>query len=173
VAISTDLWIKVPAPFFGVETVGFSVRYALDRDEDEFADVPFFVEGEAGLMGRLIQQLRLFPQRERFVDCRAAGEAYSWTDPISLSDEVVVMAFRDQSLSQPAADPVQAVRNRLINQMVPLAFPFLRDCVRVAGLRLNAWISVRLASEQVPEIDLSLPVGDIVRGNGVRALADL
>ncbi|MHB1526339.1 MAG: hypothetical protein ACYDEA_04965 [Candidatus Dormibacteria bacterium] len=172
-AISPDLWIKVPAPFFGVETVGFSVRYALDLDRDDGADVPFFVEGEAGLIGRLIQPLRLFPQRDRFVDCRATGEAYSWTDPISLSDEVIVMAFRDQSLNQPALDPVQAVRNRLINQMVPLAFPFLRDCVRVAGLRLNAWISVRITSEHIPEIDLSVPVGQIVADNGIRALAEL
>ncbi len=163
-ASQTDLWIKVPNPFWGVETVGFSVRYgAVDAAP---SDVPFFVEGDARLMAPLGEQLRRFPSRESVVDCSGTGEAYSWTEPISLSDEVIVMAFRDRSLSDPGSDPVRAYRNRLLNQMVPLAFPFLRDCVRVGGLRLSAVISVRIGSQEIPEIELALPVQDIVPTNG-------
>lgn len=170
-ASQTDLWIKVPNPFWGVETVGFSVRYG--AADGPPGDVPFFVEGDARLMAPLGEQLRRFPGRESIVDCTVAGEAYSWTDPISLSDEVIVMAFRDRSLSDAAADPVRAYRNRLLNQMVPLAFPFLRDCVRVAGLRLSSVISVRIGSQDIPEIQLSLPVQDIVPGNGSLCLQPL
>jgi hypothetical protein len=168
-----DLWIKVPGPFYGVGTVGFSVRYSQEPELPEPATVTFFVEGEAAPLEALAHSLRLFPERERFVDCEAPGEAYGWSDPINLSDEVIVMAFKDRSLDDPGGDPAQAVRNRLSNQMVPLAFPFLRDCVRVADLRLSSWISVRLTSARQPEIEISLPVRDIVADNGRRTLVDL
>lgn len=163
----------MPNPFWGVETVGFSVRCPSPADPGPLPDIPFFVEGDASSIGSLAGRLRLFPQRERYVDCGGLGEAYSWTDPIRLNDEVIVMAFRDQSLLSGAPDPARALLNRLSNELVLLAFPFLRDCVRVAGLRLSSPISVRVGSESVPEIDLSLPLGDIVDGNGTRSLAEL
>lgn len=172
-ANAADLWIKVPNPLFGVDNVGFSVRYAAGDREDQPADVPFFVEGEASVMSRLAERLRLFPARELFVDCTLSGEAYSWTDPIALTDEVIVMAFRDRSLATTAENPVQAVRNRLRNQLVPLAFPFLRDLVRVADLRLSQVISLRLVLGDSPEVELSLPAQEIVARNGERVLTDL
>ena len=170
---STDFWIKVPNPFWGVETVGFSVRYPSQTEGSSLPDIPFFVEGDAQSMACLDHPLRLFSQRERFVDCDGLGEAYSWTDPIKLTDEVIVLAFRDRSLQQTLGDPSRAMLNRLSNQLVLLAFPFLRDCVRVAGLRLSSPISVKIGSETMPEIDLSLPLADIVAGNGARSLMEL
>ncbi|MGA9776325.1 MAG: hypothetical protein WBU92_10490 [Candidatus Dormiibacterota bacterium] len=169
---SGDLWIKVPGPFWGVDTVGFSVRYPLGPDPDPGSAVPFLVEGDAPLMGKLGRMLRLFAQRELFVDCQEPGEAYSWSEPIPLSDQLVVMSFRDRSMDG-GGDPVRAVRNRLANQLVPLAFPFLRDCVRVARLRLDGLISVRLVAGSQPEIELSLPLEKIGVGNGDRSLAEL
>ncbi len=171
-ASAADLWIKVPNPLFGVDNVGFSVRYPAGDPDPKVTDLPFFVEGEASVMSRLAERLRLFPTRELFVDCSLSGEAYSWTDPIALTDEVIVMAFRDQSLAATTRDPVQAVRNRLRNQLVPLAFPFLRDLVRVAGLRLSPVISVRVALEDSPELELSVPAQEIVDRNGERLLTD-
>ncbi len=168
-----ELWIKVPNPFWGVETVGFSVRCPAPVDQGPLPDIPFFVEGEAELMAPLGARLRLFPQRDRFVDCSNLGEAYSWTDPINLTDEVIVLAFRDRSLSQVEPDPVAAVRNRLANQLVPLAFPFLRDCVRVAGLRLTPTISVRISARPQPDVELELPLENIVQGNGGRTLGEI
>ncbi|MHB1501100.1 MAG: hypothetical protein ACYCYK_08055 [Candidatus Dormibacteria bacterium] len=171
-ASTTDLWIKVPNPLFGVDGVGFSVRYGGGVAEDQGADVPFFVEGEATIMTRLAERLRLFPARDLFVDCTETGEAYSWTEPIALTDEVIVMAFRDRSAALPPGDPAQAIRSRLRNQMVPLAFPFLRDLVRVADLRLSPLISLRLALDETPEMELSVPVQEIVERNGERVLTD-
>lgn len=170
---SSELWIKVPNPFWGVATVGFSVRCPTQSEVGPLPDIPFFVEGDAASIASLDGRLRLFPQRERYVDCGGLGEAYSWTDPIRLTDEVIVMAFRDESLQEGAPDPARALLNRLSNELVLLAFPFLRDCVRVGGLRLSSPISVRVGSESVPEIDLSLPLGDIVEGNGSRSLSEL
>ncbi|HUY25757.1 MAG TPA: hypothetical protein VMV09_10725 [Candidatus Saccharimonadales bacterium] len=168
-----ELWIKVPSPFWGVETVGFSVRCPSQPESGPLPDIPFFVEGDAGSMASLDGRLRLFPQRERYVDCEGLGEAYGWTDPIKLTDEVIVMAFRDKSLNRGGPDPERALLNRLSNQLVLLAFPFLRDCVRVGGLRLSSPISVKIGSDSVPEIDLSLPLGEIVESNGSRSLMEL
>lgn len=166
-----DLWIKVPSPFWGVDAVGFSARYPLRPDGAR--EVPFFVEGEADLMAGLGRLLRLFSKREQFVDCERLGEAYSWSDPISLSDEVVVMAFRDLSMEAGTRDPVLAVRNRLANQLVPMAFPFLRDCVRVARLRLSTTISVLISADRLTDIELAVPLEQIGVGNGDRELGAL
>lgn len=169
---SGDLWIKVPGPFWGVDTVGFSVRYPLAPDSEPASVVPFVVEGDAHLMRKLARTLQLFTQRQLYVDCEEPGEAYGWSDPIPLSDQVVVMAFRDLSLAADR-DPVRALRERLANQLVPLAFPFLRDCVRVARLRLEGRIAVKLAVGSQPEFELSLPLEKIGVGNGERTLAEL
>ncbi len=163
----------MPNPFWGVETVGFSVRYPSLPEARQLPDIPFFVEGDAESLASLDNPLRLFPLRERFVDCNSLGEAYCWTDPIKLTAEVTVLAFRDRSLEQSVPNPAQLLLNRLANQLVLLAFPFLRDCVRVGSLRLSNPISVKIGSESFPEIDLSLPLTDIVEGNGVRLLAEL
>lgn len=164
-----DLWIKVPSPFWGVDEVGFSARYPLRPDGAP--EVPFFVEGEAGLMAELGRMLRLFARREQFVDCQELGEAYSWSDPIALSDQVLVMAFRDRSLELSSGDPELAVRNRLANQLVPMAFPFLRDCVRVARLRLANSISVMISADRLEDIELTVALSQIGVGNGDRELA--
>ena len=168
---SDDLWIKVPEPFWGVDTVGFSVRYPLQPDSEPQMVVPFVVEGEATLMRKLARALQLFSQRELYVDLQKPGEAYGWSDPIPLSDQVVVMGFRDLSLDD--RDPVRALRERLANQLVPLAFPFLRDCVRVARLRLAGLISVKLVVGSLPEMELTLPLEKIGVGNGVLTLSEL
>ncbi|HEY6538812.1 MAG TPA: hypothetical protein VI138_07235 [Candidatus Dormibacteraeota bacterium] len=170
---ASDFWIKVPNPFWGVETVGFSVRYPSQPESSGLPDIPFFVEGDAQSLASLDDPLRLFPERQRFVDCEDLGEAYSWTNPIKLTDEVTVMALRDRSLAASTPDPRRALLNRLANQMALLALPFLRDCVRVAGLRLSNPISLRIGSDTISEVALSLSLADIVAENGRRALAEL
>ncbi|MGH7640422.1 MAG: hypothetical protein ACREN7_04440 [Candidatus Dormibacteria bacterium] len=169
---SHDLWIKVPNPFWGAGTVGFSARYPDRKEGPGLPDVPFFVEGDRESLSRLEDPLRLFPQRERYVDCSGVGEAYSWTEPIRLSDQVTVLAFRDRSFQGGAPQPSRMLLNRLSNQLVLLAFPFLRDCVRVAGLRLSSRISVRIGLEGEEDLDLTVPVIDIVERNGLKTLQD-
>ncbi|HVA22003.1 MAG TPA: hypothetical protein VNN74_07910 [Candidatus Micrarchaeia archaeon] len=165
--------ITVPNPFLGVDTVGFSVRYP---DESEPgappADVPIIIEGDAERMRPLAGRLRLFPRREWFVDCDQMGEAYTWTDPIALTDEVLVIAFRDRS-GGPGLTLLDAWRNQLLNRLVPLAFPFLRDCVRIGQLRLSAEIEVAIQPEGQPALALRVPWRDIVPVNGSLVLSEL
>ena len=52
-----ELLIKVPAPFSGVEDVGFSARYPAQRPGDPLRDVTIFVEGPAPPMRRLVERL--------------------------------------------------------------------------------------------------------------------
>ncbi|MGH7698630.1 MAG: hypothetical protein ACRENV_08150, partial [Candidatus Dormibacteria bacterium] len=69
----SDLWIKVPGPFFGVDSVGFSVRCPDAAAPGPLPDVPFFVEGDPDRITPLADRLRRFPERERYVDCAALG----------------------------------------------------------------------------------------------------
>src|SRR4029077_12374918 len=99
----------------------------------------------------------------------AEDEAYSWTQPVQLTDEVCVMAFRDMSLRDetPAAE---AERSYIWNLVRPLAFTFLRDCVRIGQLRLEERIGIVLDAGRFPVVDLELQRVDITPINGSRLL---
>src|SRR6266851_1093870 len=98
-----ELVIKVPNPFMGRADVGFSTRYPAQPAQAPLKDVPFFIEGPPGPMRRLQSRLELFRQKRRLIP-DAPGEAYSWTDLIPLSDELFILAFRDESLTDAADD---------------------------------------------------------------------
>jgi hypothetical protein len=169
-----ELVIKVPAPFLGVGDVGFSARYPAQQPNERLRDVPLFVEGPARPMARLVERLMLFTEKESLVG-DGEDEAYTWTAPIQLTDEVCVLAFRDRSLgaSPSQADAVAVVdagRRYLWNLVRPLAFTFLRDCVRIGGLRLAEQIAVVLDAGRPPVIDLALERRAITPQNGTLLL---
>ena len=168
-----EIVLTVPGPFFGVDSVGFSVRYPAEAGATTPLDVPVLVEGDPDLLAPLTQRLRLFSKREWFVDCAAIGEAYTWSEPIALSAELVVIAFRDCSLQDAGGDAGTQLRNRTANAVIPLIFPFLRDCVRVGQLRLNSEITVSIRPAGAAHIDLSLPALGIVAANGPLTLGQL
>jgi hypothetical protein len=164
-----ELVIKVPAPFSGIEDLGFTARYPAQEWNERLHDVPFVVEGPPRPMQLLVDRLALFAERDRLVDMSADDEAYSWTAPVQLSDEVCVLAFRDRSLMVRADDSV-AGRGYIWNLVRPLAITFLRDCVRIGGLRLAERIAVVLDSGHPPRIDLELQRYSISPVNGTRLL---
>lgn len=164
-----ELVIKVPAPFSGVDDVGFSARYPAQEPGERLRDVPVIVEGPARPMARLVERLALFAERDRIVDIQGEDEAYSWTPPVQLTDEVCVMAFRDRS-DTVVASPGAALRSYLWNLVRPLCFTFLRDCVRVGGLRLADRITVVLDPGHPPVIDLELDRRAITPVNGTLLL---
>jgi hypothetical protein len=91
-----------------------------------------------------------------------------------LSDEVVVLAFRDRSLSGEAlSDGAPAVTRYVLNLVRPVVFAFLHDCVEVAQLRLSDVIEMRVSAEHMAVVDFALPVADIVHSNGDRLLLQL
>jgi hypothetical protein len=161
-----ELVLKVPAPFPGIEDLGFTARYPTQGWDERLRDVPIVVEGPAKPMRLLVERLALFPERARLFDLAAADEAYEWTAPVQLSDEVCVLAFRDRSLGAHPDEQGSAVRAYVWNLVRPLAFTFLRDCVRVGGLRLAERIAVVVDTGHPPRVDLELRRQSIVPVNG-------
>ena len=166
-----EMVIKVPSPFSGVSDVGFSARYPAQAWNERLRDVPFIVEGPPLPMRRLVQRLTLFAAKDSLIDATDEGEAYSWTTPVQLTDEVCVLAFRDHSLRELAGDDAQAGRQYIWNLVRPLAFTFLRDCVRIGGLRLADSISVVLDVGRPPLVDLEMQRTAITVENGTLLLA--
>jgi hypothetical protein len=93
--------------------------------------------------------------------------AHAWTDPVLLTDEVLVMAFRDLSASdrRTSRDAAGAL-DYLLNLVRPVVFPFLRDCAQVAHLKLTERIEVSLRQAGRPLADLSLLWNQITPANG-------
>jgi hypothetical protein len=153
-----EITIKVPGPFAGVADLGLSARYPEQMPFHPLRDVPVWIEGPAEPMRRLEARLRLL--------ATLVGASHGWTQPVVLSDEVVVMAFQDRS--SPGNQPDEAVRliDYFANLIRPVIFPFLQDCARVARLRLTDRIemSVRRAERSVAEINLRWD--QIVPANG-------
>jgi hypothetical protein len=162
-----ELLVKVPAPFAGVDDVGFSARYPAQERAEPLRDVTVFVEGPADPMRRLYERLRLFSEKDRLVaDVSADDERYSWTPPIQLSDEVCVLSFRDRSSTTPDVEPATSLRAYIWNLVRPLAFTFLRDCVRLGELRLSDRIVLILDPGRPPVIDWELERTAIYPVNG-------
>lgn len=166
-----ELVIKVPSPFSGVDDVGFSARYPAQAWNERLRDVPFIIEGPPRPMHRLVQRLSLFADKDSLITDLGDDEAYSWTAPVQLTDEVCVLAFRDRSLRELAGADAQAGRQYIWNLVRPLAFTFLRDCVRLGGLRLSESITVVVDVGRPPLVDLELQRSAISAENGTLLLA--
>jgi hypothetical protein len=147
-----------------VEDLGFTARYPAQEWTERLRDVPLIVEGPPRPMRILVERLQRFAEKDQIV-VAAEDEAYSWTAPVQLSDEVCVLAFRDRSLGE---GPIEATggRSYLWNLVRPMAFTFLRDCVRLGGLRLAEQIAVVLDVGTPPTVDLQLQRSAISAENG-------
>ncbi len=166
-----ELVIKVPAPFSGISDVGFSARYPAQAWNERLRDVPFFVEGPPLPMRRLVERLILLSAKDSVISPTGDDEAYSWTMPVQLTDEVCVLAFRDHSTREGAPADALNGRQYIWNLVRPLAFTFLRDCVRLGGLRLEERIEVVLDMGHPPVVDLELRRSAITAENGTLLLA--
>jgi hypothetical protein len=165
-----ELVIKVPAPFMGRADVGFSTRYPAQPVQAPLKDVPFFIEGPSGPMRRLQSRLELFRQKRTLIP-DAPGEAYSWTDLIELNDELFILAYRDESLSD-RTDDVESEHRYIVNLVRPLVFPFLRDCVRIGELALRDNIVLAVLDHSGVMAELELRRAQIVPRNGSIVLGD-
>jgi hypothetical protein len=139
-----EITLTVPGPFAGVGDLGFSARYPEQSLLAPLRDVPLWIEGPREPMRRLEWRLRMLAALVR--------AAHSWSQPVMLTEEVAVMAFRDRSADGRALKdgPAEAL-DQLLNLVRPVVFPFLRDCAEVAHVRLaeRIEIAVRQADEAV------------------------
>jgi hypothetical protein len=158
--------IKVPAPFAGISDLGFTAQYRAQQFNEPQRDIPLLFEGPGSPMRRLAEMLQLLSD--------AHDTPYAWSQPVMLSDEVVVLAFRDRSVASPAdAEPLAdggQIAGYVLNLVRPVVFTFLRDCAMVARLRLSEVIDMRVSTERKSVAEFSLPLEDIVRPNGERLL---
>jgi hypothetical protein len=155
----SEMTIKVPAPFAGIPDLGFTAQYRAQNMNEPLRDIPLLFEGPRPPMRRLAELLQLLR------DASAGG--YAWSDPVMLSDEVVVLAFRDRSLAgQTLSDGAKVSAGYVLNLVRPVVFAFLKDCAGVAHLRLSDVIEMRVSADGSPNWDVAMPVADIVEPNG-------
>jgi hypothetical protein len=157
-----EMTIKVPAPFAGISDLGFTAQYRAQQFNEPQRDVPLLIEGPEPPMRRLAELLQLLSD--------AGSAAYAWSDPVMLSDEVVVLAFRDRSASDPTLSDGARAADYAMNLMRPVVFTFLRDCAMIAHLRLSEVIEMRVSAEKKSVAEISLSLEDIVQRNGERLL---
>ena len=157
-----EMTIKVPAPFAGISDLGFTAQYRAQQFNEPQRDVPFLIEGPEPPMRRLAELLQLLSGAE--------SSAYAWSDPVMLSDEVVVLAFRDRVVKGHTLSNGAQLADYVMNLVRPVVFTFLRDCAMVAHLRLSEVIEMRVSAEQKSVAELMLPLEDIVQPNGERLL---
>ncbi|GAC1473114.1 MAG: hypothetical protein PVSMB3_07540 [Candidatus Dormibacteraceae bacterium] len=157
-----EMTIKVPAPFAGISDLGFTAQYRAQQFNERQRDVPLLIEGPETPMRRLAELLQLLSGAE--------SSAYAWTDPVMLSDEVVVLAFRDRVASGGTLSDAAGTADYVMNLVCPVVFTFLRDCAMIAHLRLSEVIEMRVSAEKKSVAELTLPLGDIVQPNGERLL---
>jgi hypothetical protein len=157
-----EMSIKVPAPFAGVNDLGFTAQYRAQGFNERQRDVPLLFEGPRPPLRRLTEMLQLLSE--------SGSNSYAWTDPVMLSDEVVILAFRDRSISNGSLADGAGIADYFLNLMRPVVFTFLRDCAVVAHLRLSDVIEMRVSAERKSVAEFALPLRDIVRPNGERLL---
>ncbi len=153
-----EITIKVPAPFAGIEDLGFSARYAGQSRLQPSRDVPLWIEGPAEPMRRLAARLRVLAAE--------VERAYGWTQPVMLTDEVVVMAFQDRSLHGHGLTAAAGALDYVMNLVRPVVFPFLQDCVRVGHLRLTEEIQMSVQDSRQDIAELWFSWDQIVAANG-------
>jgi len=157
-----EMSIKVPAPFAGISDLGFTAQYRAQHFNEPLRDVPLLIEGPQSPMRRLAEVLQLLSS--------SGDSAYAWSQPVMLSDEVVVLAFRDRSVSGETIADGARIADYVLNLVRPVVFTFLRDCAMVGQLRLSDIIEMRVSAERKPVAEFTLPLQDIVQPNGERLL---
>jgi hypothetical protein len=157
-----EMTIKVPAPFAGISDLGFTARYRAQHFNEPQRDVPLLFEGPESPMRRLAEMLQLLSGSE--------PATYAWTDPVMLSDEVVILAFRDRSVAGQTLSDGGRIADYVLNLVRPVVFTFLRDCAVVAHLRLSDQIEMRVSAERKSVAEFALPLSEIVQPNGERLL---
>ena len=155
-----ELTIKVPSPFAGVADLGFSARYPEQSFLEPPREVPLWIEGPADPMRRLAARLRMLADLVR--------SAHRWTDPVALTDEVLVMAFRHgaREAEEGLLEGRGAALDYVLNLVRPVVFPFLQDCAEVAQLRLTVRIDMAVTQSDRSLAELSLRWDQIVQTNG-------
>ncbi len=157
-----EMTIKVPAPFAGISDLGFTAQYRAQNFNEPQRDVPLLFEGPPPPMRRLAEILLQLTETH--------STTYLWSAPVMLSDEVVVLAYRDRSVAGKELSDGARIADYVMNLVRPVVFTFLHDCAVIAHLRLSEKIEMRVSAESRSVVEFALPLQDIVQPNGERLL---
>src|SRR5690348_794386 len=157
-----ELSIKVPAPFAGISDLGFTAQYRAQEFNAPQRDVPLLFEGPQTPMRRLAEMLESLSG--------SSSSTYAWSDPVMLSDEVVILAFRDRSIESATLSDGARIADYVVNLVRPVVFTFLRDCAVIAHLRLADRIEMRVSGDNKSLAEFTFPLDRIVQPNGERLL---
>ena len=157
-----EMTIKVPAPFAGISDLGFTAQYRAQHFNEPQRDIPLLFEGPQPPMRKLTEVLRQLSESHL--------TTYTWTDPVMLSDEVVILAYRDRSVDGRTLSDGARIADYVMNLVRPVVFTFLHDCAVIAHLRLSEKIEMRVSAESRSVVEFALPLQDIVQPNGERLL---
>src|SRR5438552_8306868 len=157
-----EMTIKVPAPFAGISDLGFTARYRAQHFNEPQRDVPLLFEGPEPPMRRLAEVLRQLSETN--------STTYAWTNPVMLSDEVVLLAFRDRTVDGQTLSDGARIADYVLNLVRPVVFTFLHDCASIAHLRLADRIEMRVSADSKSVAEFTLPLEKIVQPNGERLL---
>ena len=86
-----------------------------------------------------------------------------------ISDQLLVIAYRDRSAEM--IEPIQVAHHYFANLIQPLVIPFLRDCVRLADLRLADDISLHMMRDDEILAEFDLRLSGLLPDNGTLTLA--
>lgn len=163
----SEVSIKVAAPFAGIADLGFTTQYRSQALSEKLQDVPFVIEGPSRPLTRLAEYLHLLGGEK--------GLAYAWSEPVMLSDEVVVLALKDRSLvgDEGRASGEEQLSRYVFNLAKPAVFTFLQDCARVAELRLSEMIEMQVTAKGEPRWQVVFASHEIVKSNGCKLLWQL
>jgi len=153
----SETTIKVPAPFAGIDDLGFTAQYRAQGFNEPLRDVPLLFEGPEPPIRRLTEALRLLS---------GIQAAHVWTQPVMLSDQVLVLAYRDRSLTGQTLTDGLKIADHMANLVRPVVFTFLQDCASIAHLRLSERIEMRVTSDKDSGAAFTMPIKDIVQRNG-------
>src|SRR6266704_1221299 len=157
-----ELSIKVPAPFAGISDLGFTAQYRAQQFNAPQRDVPLLFEGPQPPMRRLAEMLQELSG--------SSSTTYAWSDPVMLSDEVVILAFRDRSIGSGTLSDGPRIADYVLNLVRPVVFTFLHDCASIAHMRLADRIEMRVSADSKSVAEFTLPLEKIVQPNGERLL---
>src|SRR2546430_14595158 len=157
-----EIPFKAPAPFAASSGLGFAPRSHPHHSNEPQRDVPLLFQGPEPPMRRLAEVLRQLSETH--------STTYALTNPVMLSDDVVILAFRDRSVDGQTLSDGARIADYVLNLVRPVVFTFLHDCAAVAHLRLSEKIAMRVSAERRSVAEFALPLQDIVRPNGERLL---
>ena len=124
--------------------------------------MPLLFEGPQPPLRKLAEILRELSETRSMT--------YAWTDPVMLSDELVILAYRDRSMAGQTLSDGARIADYVLNLVRPVVFTFLHDCAVIGHLRLSEKIEMRVSAERKSVAEFALPLQDIVQPNGERLL---